>query len=170
MNKKIDEAKELLQQINTKKYSNDNGYFPGFPTLQPNTTLFDNYYIFLKTSKSFQIYEKINDLLKKIENNRNDDDEKALIDKEIEIDNIEKRYEQIMKEAEDNYDFYKEVIMSLYLKYKSNYWKNGVGKIFNKTTTGILSLLNEKYIYYEGKLEDISCKLNELNLELTKNF
>ena len=40
----------------------------------------------------------------------------------------------------------------------------------NNMESGILSLLNEKYIYYEGKLEDISCKLNELNLELTKNF
>ncbi len=168
MNKKIDEDKELLQQTNTIKYSNDNGYFPGFPTLQPSNTLFDNYYIFLKTSKSFQIYKKINELLKKIKINRNDDDEKALIDKEI--DNIKKEYEEIMKEAEDNYMFYKQAIMSLYRKYELNYWKSGVGKIFDKTTTEILSLLNKNYIYYESKLENISCKLNELNSELTKNF
>jgi len=51
-----------------------------------------------------------------------------------------------------------------------NYWKSGVGKIFDKTTTEILSLLNKNYIYYESKLENISCKLNELNSELTKNF
>ena len=136
--------------------------------MQPSTTLLNNYYIFLKTSKSFQIYKKINELLKKIKNNRNDDDEKVLIDKEI--DNLEKEYEEIMKEAEDNYMFYKRAIMSLYSKYQMNYWKSGIGKIFDKTTTGILSLLNKNYIYYESKLEDISCKLNELNSELTKNF
>ena len=168
MNKKNDESKELLKQINAKKYSNDNGYFPGFPTLQPTTTLFDNYFEFLKASKSFQIYIKINKILKKIKKNRNNDDEIVLINKEI--DNIEKGYKKIMKEAKNNYRFYKRVIMNLYWDYQSNYWKNGIGKIFDKTTTGILSLLNENYIDYEKKLEDFSCKLKELNLKLTNNL
>ena len=168
MNKKKDEAKELLNYINTKKYSNNNGYFPGFPTLQPTTTLFDNYFVFLQTSKSFQIYTKINEILEKIDKNKNKDDEIVLINEKI--DNIKKGYKKIMKEAKDNYRFYKRIIMNLYWDYQSNYWKNGVGKIFDKTTTGILSLLNKNYIDYENKLEDFSCQLKELNLKLANNF
>ena len=75
-----------------------------------------------------------------------------------------------MKEAEDNYKFYEKLIMVLYWDYHQNYWKNGVGKIFDKITTGILSMLNKNYIYYESKIVDICCKLNELNLTLTNKF
>ncbi len=168
MNKKEDEAKELLQHFDIKKYSIDNGYFPGFPTLESTNTLFDNYYIFLQTAKSYQIYKKINDLLKKYKNYRNDKDKIVRVDEETE--NIKKVYEEIMKEAEDNYKFYEKLIMVLYWDYHQNYWKNGVGKIFDKITTGILSMLNKNYIYYESKIVDICCKLNELNLTLTNKF
>ena len=164
MNNKEEEAKELLQHIkhiDIKKYSNDNDYFPGFPTLASARTIYSNYFIFKRTAESFKIYEKINDILKKY------NDENGGINEEI--DNIKKEYKKIMKEAEENADFYYRVILILYWDYQLNYWKSGVGKVFDKTTTGILSLLNKNYINYENKLINICNNLKEINLELTNS-
>ena len=108
------------------------------------------------------LYEKINDILKKY------NDENGGIYEEI--DNMKKEYKKIMKEAEENVDFYYRVILILYWDYQLNYWKSGVGNIFNKTTTEILSLLNKNYINYENKLIDICNKLKEINLELNNTF
>ena len=94
-------------------------------------------------------------------------DEDKKIFKELTI--IFKEYKQISGKAFDDFAFYCSVIEKLYRDYKKNYWKNGIGKIYDKITKEIITSLNKNYLIYEKKFMFEINKLNNINSKL-RNF
>ena len=168
-NKKSEEERTLLEQIDIKKYRTK-GYFPGFRNLVAQDPIISNYYLFADTAESLKIIEKSDDIIEKLDTFKNNVDENEMKLIKEEIKNIKKEYNAIMREAKENKYFYFKYVMDLYVDYDRYYWISGVGNIFNKVTTGILLLLNNNYVNYEKKLKDISFQLKELNLRLTNIF
>jgi len=164
------EGKVLLGKDN-KKYREHTGFVNGFPDFSGSKRLWDNYYTFSRTLSTLGISNKIENLYDKydiyIENNEDENDN--ILD---ELNNLTKEYDKITKEALDNAKFYYRVLMSLYWDYRLNFWKSGVGNIYDETTTGIINLLNKNYIEYENKLVIILDRIKDLNLKLinTNNF
>ena len=96
----------------------------------------------------------------------NDDDEEDNDNIHDDIEDIIKEYNRISDEAYDNAKYYYNVIIILYWDYRENYWKSGIGRIYDKTTKAIIILLNKNYIYYENKFNVFIDKLKDLNLKL----
>ena len=86
-------------------------------------------------------------------------------DKKIfkELKNLFKEYALITRTAFRDLYYYYRVIENLYKGYKKNYCKNGIGKLYDKTTTEIISILNKNFLVYEKKLINIVDKINYIN-------
>ena len=86
-------------------------------------------------------------------------------DKKIfkELKNLFKEYALITRSAFRDFYYYYRVIENLYKGYKKNYCKNGIGKLYDKTTTEIISILNKNFLVYEKKLINIVDKINYIN-------
>ena len=164
--KNVNEDNELLENIN-KKYCYDNGFTPGiFGEDRATYILFNNLSIFNKTLSAFNIYKKFEEIEKKyqefIEKDNNDDDDKIL----EEINDLVRKYNEIIKESKENFDYYYEVIYNLGCNYSYNSSEIGCARIYDKLATEIISLLNNNYINYEKKLINIVDKIKDLNLRL----
>ena len=159
------EKKNILEEIN-KKYSNDNRFTPGiFGEDHSTTQVYHNYSIFKDALSSFNAKEKFNEINKKIQELRKNDnyDDYKIIE---EIKDLANEYNDIVKEYKENFDYYFKVIFNLYSDYKYNISENGAENIYDKLTTEIITLLNKNYINYEKKLINIDDKLKVLNLKI----
>lgn len=76
-----------------------------------------------------------------------------------ELKNLFKEYALITRSAFRDFYYYYRVIENLYKDYKKNYCKNGIGKLYDKTTTEIISILNKNFLVYEKKLINIVDKI-----------
>ena len=79
------------------------------------------------------------------------------------LKNLFKEYALITRSAFRDFYYYYRVIENLYKGYKKNYCKNGIGKLYDKTTTEIISILNKNFLVYEKKLINIVDKINYIN-------
>ena len=80
-----------------------------------------------------------------------------------ELKNLFKEYALITRTAFRDLYYYYRVIENLYKGYKKNYCKNGIGKLYDKTTTEIISILNKNFLVYEKKIINIVDKINYIN-------
>ena len=74
--------------------------------------------------------------------------------------------DNILKEANENSEYYCKVVDELLNDYKKHYWENGVGKIYDKTTKEIIALLNNNYNNYEQRFIYFLKRLDKINLIL----
>ena len=74
--------------------------------------------------------------------------------------------DNILKEANENSEYYCKVVDELLNDYKKHYWENGVGKIYDKTTKEIIALLNNNYNNYEQRFIYFLKRLDIINLIL----
>ena len=74
--------------------------------------------------------------------------------------------DNILKEANENSEYYCKVVDELLNDYKKHYWENGVGKIYDKTTKEIIALLNNNYNNYEQRFIYFLKRLDNINLIL----
>ena len=156
------EKKNILEEIN-KKYSNDNRFTPGiFGEDHSTTQVYHNYSIFKDALSSFNAKEKFNEIEKKL-TKKNNNDKYIIIE---ELKDLANEYNDIVKESKENFDFYFKAIFNLYSDYQYNISENGAEIVYDKTTTGIITLLNKNYINYEKKLINIDDRLKALNLKL----
>ena len=156
------EKKNILEEIN-KKYSNDNRFTPGiFGEDHSTTQVYHNYSIFKDALSSFNAKEKFNEIEKKL-TKKNNYDKYIIIE---ELKDLANEYNDIVKESKENFDFYFKAIFNLYSDYQYNISENGAEIVYDKTTTGIITLLNKNYINYEKKLINIDDRLKALNLKL----
>ena len=156
------EKKNILEEIN-KKYSNDNRFTPGiFGEDHSTTQVYHNYSIFKDALSSFNAKEKFNEIEKKL-TKKNNNDKYIIIE---ELKDLANEYNDIVKESKENFDFYFKAIFNLYSDYKYNISEIGAEIVYDKTTTGIITLLNKNYINYEKKLINIDDKLKVLNLKI----
>ena len=155
------EKKNILEEIN-KKYSNDNRFTPGiFGEDHSTTQVYHNYSIFKDALSSFNAKEKFNEIEKKL-TKKNNNDKYIIIE---ELKDLANEYNDIVKESKENFDFYFKAIFNLYSDYQYNISENGAEIVYDKTTTGIITLLNKNYINYEKKLINIDDRLKALNLK-----
>lgn len=155
------EKKNILEEIN-KKYSNDNRFTPGiFGEDHSTTQVYHNYSIFKDALSSFNAKEKFNEIEKKL-TKKNNYDKYIIIE---ELKDLANEYNDIVKESKENFDFYFKAIFNLYSDYQYNISENGAEIVYDKTTTGIITLLNKNYINYEKKLINIDDRLKALNLK-----
>ena len=155
------EKKNILEEIN-KKYSNDNRFTPGiFGEDHSTTQVYHNYSIFKDALSSFNAKEKFNEIEKKL-TKKNNNDKYIIIE---ELKDLANEYNDIVKESKENFDFYFKAIFNLYSDYKYNISEIGAEIVYDKTTTGIITLLNKNYINYEKKLINIDDRLKALNLK-----
>ena len=156
------EKKNILEEIN-KKYSNDNRFTPGiFGEDHSTTQVYHNYSIFKDALSSFNAKEKFNEIEKKL-TKKNNYDKYIIIE---ELKDLANEYNDIVKESKENFDFYFKAIFNLYSDYQYNISENGAEIVYDKMTSGIITLLNKNYINYEKKLINIDDRLKALNLKL----
>ena len=160
-----DEAQNFLDNIK-KKYSYENEVFSNYYANVEGLHKLDFFYCLFKTSlSSFKIIEKFDEIEKryqKLTKNDKDEEDKIL----GEINNLIRAYNKIIDESKENYNYYHHVIYNACSHYRDNSWKSGFRKIYDDTSTEIISLLNNNYINYEKQLINIIDKLKVLNLRL----
>lgn len=79
-------------------------------------------------------------------------------------------YNSIHKESYNYFFYYGKVISEYYFCYKRFYWKSGIGKIYDRVTSEIITLLNKIYLNYEKILLNLIVKLKDLDLKIRNNY
>lgn len=82
------------------------------------------------------------------------------------LKNMFKEYILIIRKAYEDFSYYYRMIKNLNEDYKKNYWKKGSGKLYDKITSGIISIVIKNYLDYEKTLINIINKINDINSNL----
>ena len=83
-----------------------------------------------------------------------------------ELKNVYKEYLNICREAYDYSYYYLNVVNNLDYDFEKYFWEKGVRKIYDATTTEIINIMNNKYIFNEKRFINITNSLNYLFLSL----
>jgi hypothetical protein len=93
---------------------------------------------------------------------------KKVEDKRIfeDLKNMFKEYVLIATKAFKDFSYYYRTIDNFYDDYKKYYWKKESGKLYDKITSDIISIVIKNYLDYEKTLINIIDKINEINSNL----
>ena len=166
------EKMQFLNIINDV-YNYDNGYKSGLIGDVSENSILHNYVTFENRLEAYKIEDKIIKIIENISIKEEEKDDenittiemklrgRELIKKKINVKNkcvikelkdIYEKYLKIKNKAEENFSFYYRVAKKIGFKYYYNEWVEGIGNIFNKTTTEIIALLNNNYLNYEKEM------------------